>query len=171
MATSDLGYPNDLFVLPFDHRGSFEKGLLGISGRPADPGEVEQLSAYKRVIYEGLLEAMESGVRQESSAVLVDQKYGAALLADAKRRGIVTCAPVEKSGLDEFAFEYGDDFRSHVEDAAPTFTKVLVRYNPNGDAAVNETQRRRLKVLSKTTLTPADTSSCSSCSCPRPRVS
>ena len=148
MAISGLGYRKDLFVLPFDHRSSFERGLLGISGREADPQEVEQLSGYKRIIYEGLLEAIENGVPKESTAVLVDQKYGADLLADARQLGIVTCAPVEKSGQNEFDFEYGDEFRQHVEEAAPTFTKALVRYNPDGDASVNENQRRRLKVLS-----------------------
>jgi hypothetical protein len=29
MAPSNLGYPKDLFILPYDHRGSFEAGLLG----------------------------------------------------------------------------------------------------------------------------------------------
>ncbi len=148
MSTSGLGYRKDLFVLPFDHRSSFERGLLGISGRQPDPQEVERLSAYKRVIYEGLLEALSSGVPKDSAAILVDQKYGAQLLADARERGIVTCAPVEKSGQNEFDFEYGAEFRQHVEEAAPTFIKALVRYNPDGDAGVNENQRRRLKELS-----------------------
>ncbi len=148
MAISGLGYRKDLFVLPFDHRSSFERGLLGISGRQADPREVEQLSGYKRVIYEGLLEAVESGIAKESSAILVDQKYGAQILADAREQGIITCAPVEKSGQTEFDFDYGADFKQHIEEAAPTFTKALVRYNPDGDAGGNENQRRRLKVLS-----------------------
>ena len=148
MAISGLGYRKDLFVLPFDHRSSFERGLLGISGRQADPREVEQLSGYKRIIYEGLLEAVESGIPKESSAILVDQKYGAQILADAREQGIITCAPVEKSGQTEFDFDYGADFRQHIEEAAPTFTKALVRYNPDGDAGGNENQRRRLKVLS-----------------------
>ena len=80
--------------------------------------------------------------------MLVDQKYGARLLAEAKALGIVTCAPVEKSGQSEFDFEYGEDFGRHVEEAAPTFTKALVRYNPEGDATANEKQRRRLATLS-----------------------
>ncbi len=148
MAIAGLGYPKGLFVLPFDHRSSFERGLLGISGRQPDSGEVEQLSAYKRIIYEGLLEALSNGVPKESAAMLVDQKYGARLLAEAKALGIVTCVPVEKSGQSEFDFEYGDDFRQHIENAAPTFTKALVRYNPDGDATANENQRRRLATLS-----------------------
>ncbi|MCH7892397.1 MAG: DUF2090 domain-containing protein [Gemmatimonadetes bacterium] len=148
MTIAGLGYPKGLFVLPFDHRSSFERGLLGISGRQPDSGEVEQLSAYKRIIYEGLLEALSNGVPKESAAMLVDQKYGARLLAEANALGIVTCAPVEKSGQSEFDFEYGDDFRQHIEKAAPTFTKALVRYNPEGDATANEKQRRRLATLS-----------------------
>ena len=148
MKNLELGYVKDLFVLPFDHRSSFEKGLLGISGRQAQPQEVKQLTAYKRIIYDGFLEALENGIPKDAAAILVDQKYGAELLADARKSGIVTCVPVEKSGQNEFDFEHGSDFRQHVEEAAPTFIKALVRYNPDGDAAVNENQRRRLKVLS-----------------------
>ena len=59
MDLSALGYGKDLFILPFDHRSSFEAGLLDIRGRQAVPQEVEQLAGYKRVIYEGFLEALE----------------------------------------------------------------------------------------------------------------
>ena len=148
MAIAGLGYQNDLFVLPFDHRSSFERGLLGISGRQADPQEVEQLSAYKRIIYEGLLEALENGVPAESAAILVDEKYGAQLLAEARERGITTCVPVEKSGQEVFDFEHGDEFGQHLQKVAPTFAKALVRYNVDGDPGMNERQRNRLKALS-----------------------
>ncbi len=148
MKASDLGYNKDLFISPFDHRSSFEAGLLGIRGRQAEPGEVEKLTAYKRVIYEGFLEALDQGVPVETAAILVDQKYGEELLADANKREITTCTSVEKSGQPEFDFEYGDDFGRRLKDAAPTFAKVLVRYNPGGDSSANETQRGRLKVLS-----------------------
>ena len=148
MNVAALGYDQDLFILPFDHRSSFEMGLLGISGRQADSQEVEQLAAYKRVIYEGFLEALETGVPTDTAAILVDQKYGKALLADANSRGITTCTSVEKSGQTEFDFEYGDDFQSRLRDAQPVFAKALVRYNPEGDTSTNENQRRRLKVLS-----------------------
>ena len=148
MAAAPPGYNKDLFVLPFDHRGSFEAGLLGIRGRPAEPHEVEQLAAYKRIIYDGFLEATKDGVPTEKAAILVDQTYGHAILADALARGITTCVPVEKSGQDEFDFEYGGQFREHIQEASPTFVRVLVRYNPEGDGTVNETQRRRLKLLS-----------------------
>ena len=148
MGNSSLGYHKDLFVLPFDHRSSFEAGLLGIRGRQTDPQEVRRLAAYKRVIYDGFLEAIGNDVPPETSATLVDQKYGEEILSDANQRGIATCTSVEKGGQAEFDFEYGDDFGVRLRDANPTFAKALVRYNPEGDFSVNENQRRRLKVLS-----------------------
>jgi 5-dehydro-2-deoxygluconokinase len=148
MDVSALGYGKNLFILPFDHRSSFEAGLLGIRGRQTTPEEVDQLLAYKLVIFEGFLEALEQGVPGDIAAILVDQKYGEKILADANRRGITTCTSVEKSGQPEFDFEYGDDFGKRLRDAAPTFAKALVRYNPDGDAEGNENQRRRLKILS-----------------------
>ncbi len=148
MNASDLGYNKDLFILPFDHRSSFEAGLLGIRGRQADSGEVEKLTAYKRVIYDGFLEALDQNVPAETAAILVDQKYGEELLADANNRGITTCTSVEKSGQAEFDFEFGKDFGRRLKDASPTFAKALVRYNPDGDSQMNETQRLRLNVLS-----------------------
>ena len=68
------------------------------------------------------------------------------------RRGgataIITACPAEKSGQDEFDFEYGEDFAEHIEAFHPTFCKVLVRYNPEGDADLNQRQAARLKRLS-----------------------
>src|SRR5205807_947350 len=53
------------------------------------------------------------------------------------------------SGQDEFQFEYGEDFAEHIEAFHPTFCKVLVRYNPEGDPALNRRQAARLKRLSE----------------------
>ena len=91
MNVAALDYDQGLFILPFDHRSWFEAGLLGIRGRRADPLEVEQLSAYKRVTYEEFLQGLERGVPADTAAILVDQKYGEALLANANGRGIKTC--------------------------------------------------------------------------------
>ena len=67
---------------------------------------------------------------------------------DAKERGLLLAMPVEKSGQDEFDFQYGDDFGAHIEEFDPDFSKVLVRYNPDGDAEMNARQTERLKRLS-----------------------
>src|SRR5436190_6236829 len=56
--------------------------------------------------------------------------------------------PVEKSGQNEFDFEYGDEFGEHIEKFDPHFSKVLVRYNPDDDPEMNERQTARLERLS-----------------------
>ncbi len=65
-----------------------------------------------------------------------------------QRHGYSTSCPAEKSAQQEFDFEYGEDFASHIERFQPTFCKVLVRYNPEGDSVLNRRQSGRLKRLS-----------------------
>jgi myo-inositol catabolism protein IolC len=60
----------------------------------------------------------------------------------------VTALSTEKSGSDEFEFEYGAAFAEHIEAFRPTFAKVLVRYNPEDEAARNQRQTARLAQLS-----------------------
>jgi 5-dehydro-2-deoxygluconokinase len=79
----------------------------------------------------------------------VDEQYGAAILRDAAEHGYATACPAQTSGQDEFDLEYGDDFAGHIEAVRPTFCKVLVRYNPEGDAALNMRQCGRLRRLSE----------------------
>ena len=57
--------------------------------------------------------------------------------------------PCEKSGQNEFDFEYGDAFGEKIEEFDPDFTKVLVRYNPEGDSEMNKRQVARLRQLSE----------------------
>ncbi len=142
------GYRNPLFVLPFDHRASFARGMFGWSGA-LNAEQTARITAAKRVIYDGFTAAVNGGVAREAAGILVDEPFGAGILRDAKDSGVVTCAPVEKSGQDEFDFEFGEDFAQHIEEFAPTFCKVLVRYNPDGDAAVNRRQAARLQRLSE----------------------
>jgi 5-dehydro-2-deoxygluconokinase len=78
----------------------------------------------------------------------VDEQFGAAILRDAAQQGYTTACPAEKSGQEDFDFEYGADFARHIEAMHPTFCKVLVRYNPEGDAEMNRQQAGRLKQLS-----------------------
>jgi len=59
------------------------------------------------------------------------------------------CRFSRDESADEFEFEYGADFASHIEAFDPTFAKVLVRYNPDGDPALNLRQVGRLKQLSE----------------------
>ena len=142
-----LGYTNELYVLPFDHRGSFQEGLFGWKGHMTDE-QTGQVAASKQVVYDGFKAALAAGVPQERAGVLVDEQFGAAVLREAKARGYVTAMPAEKSGQAEFDFEYGDNYRAHIEAFDPTFCKVLVRYNPEGDRELNARQAERLKRLS-----------------------
>jgi len=142
-----VGYDQPLYILPFDHRQSYVADLFHWHG-PLTAEQHQQVVASKRVIYEGFLQAIEEGVPNEHAGILVDETFGEAILRDAGRRGLITALPTEKSGSDEFHFEYGDDFARHIEAFRPTFAKVLVRYNPEGDAALNGRQSERLARLS-----------------------
>jgi 6-phosphogluconolactonase len=137
-----------LYMLPFDHRGSFETGLFGWTGALSDE-QTAYIAASKELIYAAALEAIRGGVPLESAAILVDEQFGAAILADARKRGLTTACPAEKSGQAEFAFQYGEDFAQHIEAMDPTYCKVLVRYNPEGDAQLNGRQAGRLLRLSE----------------------
>lgn len=141
------GFDQPLYVLPFDHRGSFETGMFGWKGA-LTAEQTAQIAEAKQIIYDGFKAAVAAGVPKQKAGILVDEQFGAAILRDAKAHGFTTACPAEKSGQDEFDFEYGEDFRSHIEAFQPTFCKVLVRYNPQGNQALNRRQADRLKRLS-----------------------
>ena len=141
-----VGFNKPLYILPFDHRGSFQTKMFGWKG-PLSAEQTAQIAAAKQVIYDGLKAAVAGGVPKEKAGILVDEQFGAAILRDAVKQGYITACPAEKSGQDEFDFEYGEDFARHIEAFNPTFCKVLVRYNPEGDKALNQRQVKRLKRL------------------------
>jgi myo-inositol catabolism protein IolC len=142
-----VGFDQPLYVLPFDHRGSFQKNMFGWKG-DLSAEQTAEIAAAKRVIYDGFQAAIAGGVPKAKAGILVDEQFGADILRDAAKHGYFTACPAEKSGQDEFDFEYGTDAAKHVEMFNPTFCKVLVRYNPEGEAALNKRQTERLKKLS-----------------------
>jgi len=87
-------------------------------------------------------------VPEQKAGLLTDEQFGAAILRDARANGYTTACPAEKSGQEEFDFQFGEEFAKHIEAFQPTFCKVLVRYNPEGDRALNQRQAARLKRLS-----------------------
>jgi len=145
--TSD-GFNKPLYILPFDHRGSFQKKMFGWDGA-LSPQQTAEIAAAKRVIYEAFTAAIYAGVPRGKAGILVDEQFGAAILRDATADGYSTCCPAEKSGQEEFDFEYGENFEKHIEVFHPTFCKVLVRYNAEGDQELNQRQAARLKRLSE----------------------
>ncbi|WP_375765692.1 DUF2090 domain-containing protein [Archangium gephyra] len=135
-----------LSLLAFDHRDSFERSLLGLSGPPT-ADEAEAIRRMKTLIYTGFRLALRQGARRNGSGILVDEHYGTHVAAHALEDGPLLALSVEKNGQDEFDFEYGQDFGAHVETFDPAFTKVTVRYNPDGDAELNARQTERLAHL------------------------
>ena len=109
-----LGYDGKLYILAFDHRGSFQKKMFGIEGDPT-PEETETISDAKRLIFEGMLEAVERGAEAGATGVLVDEQFGSDIPKRASERGLKLAMPVEKSGQNEFDFDYGEDFDKHIE--------------------------------------------------------
>lgn len=148
MLQTKVGYNKPLYVMPFDHRGSFQAKMFGIKGRQPNEEETKMIASYKQIVYEGFLKALEMGAPKDRGAILVDEQFGADCVRDALKKGLKVAMPAEKSGQDEFDFEYGDDFGAHVEKFNPTFVKVLVRYNVEDDATTNKRQAARLAKLS-----------------------
>ena len=141
------GYTRPLYLLPFDHRASYISGLFGWK-EPLNVEQMVSVAKSKHVIYAGFQQAIADQVPKDRVGILVDEEFGSAILRDAASKGYITVASVEKSGQEEFEFAYGEDFGQHIEAFHPTFAKVLVRYNPEGDAALNQRQASRLKRLS-----------------------
>jgi len=144
------GSAEKLFILAFDHRGSFQKKWFGIEGEPTDE-ETERIADGKALVFEGLERAVSDGADTAAAGGLVDEQFGAPKQIPERIRaaGMKLAMPVEKSGQPEFDFEYGAEFGDHIERFDPDFTKVLVRYNPDGDGELNQRQAARLRQLSE----------------------
>jgi myo-inositol catabolism protein IolC len=142
-----VGFDKPLYVLPFDHRGTFQEKMFGWKGA-LTAAQTSEIASAKEVIYDAFKKAIADGVPKAKAGILVDEQFGAAILADAAKHGYSTSCPAEKSGQEEFDFEYGEDFLKHIEAFNLTFCKVLVRYNPEGEKALNQRQAQRLKRLS-----------------------
>ena len=141
------GYDQKLYILAFDHRGSFQKKFFAIEGDP-DPEQTAMIADAKHLIFEGLQQAVAAGADASVTGVLVDEQFGGTVPEEARAQGLKLAMPAERSGQNMFDFQYGDDFPKHIESFDPDFTKVLVRYNPDGDTAENSEQLTKLKRLS-----------------------
>src|SRR4029079_1121898 len=139
-----LAYEKTLYILAFDHRGSFQKKFFGIEGEP-DAEQTAIIADAKHLIFEGMLQAVGAGSDPEVTGVLVDEQFGSTVPAEARERGLRLAMPAERSGQSMFDFQYGEDFAGHIERFDPDFTKVLVRYNADGDRAENDSQLAKLK--------------------------
>lgn len=134
----NLGYTKPLFILPFDHRGTFEKAGF------------KDISKQKQIIYEAFKKSLDT---VKNAAILVDEEYGDVILKDAKENGYTVLLTIEKSGQEDFIFEYGEDFKSHIEKYNPDFAKVLIKVSARGGSAyggengVSDLTKNNLKKL------------------------
>ena len=142
------GYSQDLYILAFDHRGTITKGLLGVEGREPTQDEANKVSEMKQIIFDGFLKANEYGITGGDPAILVDETFGLEVQQKAKEMNIKFAAPVEKSGQKVFDFEYGDQFGEKINEVGADFVKILVRWNPDDEEEIRQTQGNRIKELS-----------------------
>jgi myo-inositol catabolism protein IolC len=138
----------ELLILAFDHRTSFIEKMIGVKNRQLTSEEKKQISDYKKMIFEGFKKALTIGVPKKIAGLLVDEEFGSDVLEEARKNGLTFAMPMEKSGQDEFDFEYGENYPMHIDKFDPILVKVLVRYNPDGDTIMNQRQLQKLRSLS-----------------------
>ena len=102
------GYQKPLYILPFDHRGSFETGMFGWKGA-LTPDQTAQIAAAKQVIYDGFLQAIANGAPKQKAAILVDEQFGAAILRDAAEKGFTFACPAATRAYASTAFSNGTE--------------------------------------------------------------
>jgi myo-inositol catabolism protein IolC len=138
-----------VFALAFDHRNSFRRDFmrLGGAGVPT-PAQHAAMVAAKAIVVDALLAAMPE-IDAGTAVLLIDHEYGGELVPKAQAGGVLVALPVEESGRAELRY-LDDDHPERVIGAYhPDYVKVLIRYNPGGDAIMNGRQRARLRDLAK----------------------
>lgn len=148
MDISALGYKKPLYILAFDHRSTFAVELFNLkSVKDLNEEQVRLIKEFKMLIYKGFKDAVEKLIPTDYAAILCDEEFGEEVLFDAKENGYITILTIEKSGQEEFDFEY-KDFEKHIEKFKPDFAKVLIKYNPKDDEDLKKRQQEKLKTLS-----------------------
>ena len=109
MEFADLGYTKPLYILPFDHRATFAQKMFGKNSiLDLNAEEKEQIREFKMLIYKGFKDSLEKLVPTDYAAILCDGKFGSEILLDALHNRFNTILTVEKSGKEEFMFQYPD---------------------------------------------------------------
>ena len=70
-----LGYQGKLYILAFDHRGSFQKKWFGL-GDDITQEDIDRITDSKTLIYEGLELALKQGAEPSVTGALVDEQFG-----------------------------------------------------------------------------------------------
>src|ERR1700730_10192458 len=138
-----------LFLMAMDHRESFGKTLFDVKDDNPDDAQLVAMESAKQLIFEGLQEAVPM-LASGRAGVLVDERYGQGVIDEVSAGGtpVVLAVPVEASGHDWFTLEWADQWLEHVERIKPAYAKVLVRDNPDFNAARRERQLGQLAQVS-----------------------
>jgi myo-inositol catabolism protein IolC len=148
MAGMAPSHRDPLFILAMDHRDSFGHTLFGVArDAPPTAEQTRRMKAAKSLVYAGLRRAVDR-LPLGTAGVLVDEAYGQDVIDRARADGLTLAVPVEASGHEWFATEWGDAWLEHVERIRPAYAKVLVRDNPGFDAAGRQAQLDRLAAVS-----------------------
>ena len=128
-------YQAPLYLLPFDHRHCYVAGMF----RFTPPRPTEQHRALvdgKHAISDGNQRALDNEVPVNRAAIMIDEQFSTDTVRDAVRKSDVTAVSTDKNGS------------QRIEAFQPTFAKILLRYNPEDAASLNQRQTMRLKQLS-----------------------
>jgi len=131
-------HPNCVYLLAADHRWQWEEWCNARSVAR------ERISEVKRIAFDGFMRAREDStdVRMHG-ALLIDEQYAAAVVADALKAGVTVGTPVERAGAFPLAWSTTPFERAIIGE----FAKVLVRHRPDDPEAIREAQFEKLKAL------------------------
>jgi myo-inositol catabolism protein IolC len=135
-----------LFILAMDQRDSFQRTLFGVTGTPT-ADQLDRMRAAKSLIFAAAQRVVGTQPAGSRLGILVDEELGADVARHARAAGFELAMPVEVSGADRLAFEYGDEFGEHIETFDPDWVKVLVRFNPADPADLQQAQTAVLRRL------------------------
>lgn len=127
-----------VYMLAADHRWQWEEwcDARGIAR--------SRIADVKRLAFDAFMLAREQSPQVRThGALLLDEQYSSATVADAVRAGIEIGTPAEKAGAVPLAWTT-DPFDRALTGA---FVKVLVRYRSDDDTAIHDGQLRKLDAL------------------------
>ena len=165
-----LGYDKKLYILAFDHRGSFQKKFFGIEGEP-DPEQTAMIADAKHLIFEGMQQAVAAGADPSISRRAGRRAVRLAPFpSEAREAGLKLAMPAERSGQNMFDFQYGEEFRRAHRELRPRLHEGARPLQPRRRRRGKPRAARQAEARCPTGCTRTSASSCSSCWCrPRPR--
>ena len=127
-----------VYMLAADHRWQWEE-FCDTHGLPR-----ERIPEVKRLAGDGfILARSRSAAVRDFGALLVDQQYSSAVIADLLNAGLAVGTPAEKAGAIPLAWAT-EPFSAALTGA---FVKVLARYRTDDDPAVVSEQWAKLEAL------------------------